>query len=175
MDLYRVEAPNSEEYAFPVSLTEALNQLKKRAPRERFGNALRVIRVRYQLDPAHPPTVHTAAMRQVWRATVVRFPDIGSLGVCVCKESSQHRYGHAADWAASREAKDSGKLRAYLKRIADWQVKQAEAGDLPISQVIYRSRIWQPGGWKPYTGVPHIIHVHTSCSPLMDTSKPCTC
>jgi len=173
MILYRVEAVHSEEYGFPVPLNVALDQIKSRAPKEE-SSALRILRVEYELNPTAPPTIHTNALRDIWRATVLRFPDIGTLGVYACKPLSQHRYGNAADWAASREARHEDKVRRYLGAVADWQVAQAMKEILPIAQVIVQKQIWQRGsGWEPYTGIPHVSHVHTSAYPMIQTSLPC--
>lgn len=170
--LYRVEAPNSEDYGFPVPLPEALQQVKQRAPHEKQG-ALRILRVDYQLDPEAPPGIHTKAAARIWRATILRFPDIGSLGVYVCKPDSQHRYGNADDWAAPPTANTSDKVIGYLDTVAHWQVNQAIRGTLPITQLIWRFRIWTPEqGWHPYTGIPHYAHIHDS-GPLINTSLPC--
>lgn len=169
--LYRVERARSEEYGFPVPLDDAISQIRRRAPNEE-GSALRILRVEYELDPTAPPTLHTNALRQIWTATILRFPDIGSLGVYVCKPDSQHRYGNAADWTA---AKDTGvNFRSYLSKVADWQVLQAKQGRLPIAQVIWQKQIWQSAsGWEAYAGIPHASHVHTSARPMIDTMRPC--
>ena len=172
LTLYRVEAPHSEDYGFPVPLPEALAQIRHRAPMEKDG-ALRILRVNYQLNPSEPPTIHTKAARHIWRATVLRFPDIGSAGVYVCKDGSQHRYGNADDWVAPPTANTSTKIIDYLDDVARWQVKQIEADTLPISQLIWRFRIWTPSEkWHPYTGIPHYAHIHDS-GPLINTSIPC--
>jgi len=172
--LYRVERVHGEELSFPVPYGEAIDQLRERIPKEPVGEPLRVVRIDYELDPNRPPTIYTRPMLQVWRATILKFPDVGTMGVYVCKDSSQHRYGNAGDWGAPDHLRTAATVQSYLQRVADWQVREARAHRLPISQVIVFSEIWTPEQqWHPYTGNPHAVHVHTSASPLIDTDRPC--
>lgn len=65
---------------------------------------------------------------------------------------SEHSYGTAFDFGGSTV--DLARLSGYLV---------ANAKRLGIVQVIFQTRIWEPGkGWFPYTGVPHSTHVHIS-------------
>ncbi len=170
--LYRVELLGSETLGDPVSLRKALRQVRLRVPREHEG-ALRILRVEYGLDPAHPPgTIYTPAQRQVWQATVERFPDIGTAGTYVCKPASQHRYGNATDWTAP-PGRD---VSSYLGQVWTWQLDQARTARLPISELIFQTKIaTKAHAWlvRHYDGVPHVAHVHDSADPLIDTSRPC--
>lgn len=180
--LYRVEAPDSEQLGFPVELDRAVEQVRKRAPSERTG-ALRIVRVEYELDPDGPPTIATKAQREVWRGTVVKFPDVGTMGTYVCKDGSQHRYGNAGDWAAAKAAKTTEAIIAYLWKVARWQRAQGVRFEktrgregLPVSEVIFRDRIatrLQGWTWRSYGGVLHAVHVHDSAYLLIATSRPC--
>lgn len=169
--LYRVESLTSEDMTFPVTLSEALDQIHFRAPKEKDGS-LRIRRVDYQLPPEEPPGIHTNAAQRIWRATILRFPDIGYAGCYVCKPDSQHRYGNAIDWVAPPSCDTSAEIIRYLSHVAEWTVAEAKQ-DLPVTQVIWRYEIWTPAaGWHPYTGDPHYSHVHDS-GPLIPTSRPC--
>lgn len=184
MDLYRVEvAGRRDDLGFPVELDQAIGQVRRRAPLEPFGDALRIVRIRYRLDPAEPPSQHTPAAREVWRGTVLRFPDIGSLGVYVCKPDSQHRFGNAEDWAAA-VGLEGDALSAYLWGVFDWQLLQAKkyertdgAEGLPIAELIFRDVIaTRARDWvrRPYTGTFHAAHVHSSDYPLvLPYDRPC--
>lgn len=182
-ELYRVEAPSSERLGFPVPLEEAVEQVRRRAPREPFGEPLRIVKILYRLDPEEPPGIETRAMRKVWRATVLRFPDVGSVGVYVCKLASQHRFAHAGDWTAPPSADSTAEVIAYITEVAEWQRRQGiifertdGAEGLPISEVIVRDRIAtraQAWIWRDYGGVLHASHVHSSCFPLFDPDLPC--
>jgi len=180
--LYRVERLGSEELGFPVSLKVALKQVRERVPKE-TESPLRIARVEYGLDPVAPPTLHTGPMKSVWRATVLKFPDIGWAGTYVCKLGSQHRFGNATDWQAPKDAKTTQAIVEYLWEVFNWQRRMGihflESGvdGLPVSELIFRDTIStrRIGPWsrRKYTGVFHASHVHTSCYPLIDTSEPC--
>lgn len=182
MRLYRVETL-AGPLGFPVELEPALVTAGKRLPKLTSGDTLRVVPIDYELDPATPPTLHTPAERECWRGTVVRFPDIGTLGVYVCKPASQHRYGNAGDWAAPRELKSTAKVVAYLEEVFEFHRRQgklfeksAGAEGLPVSEVIFRDKITtRARGWRirTYTGTFHAAHVHQSAYPLISTTRPC--
>jgi len=182
--LWRVERVHGSELSLPVGKAEALEQVRARMEREPLGDPLRVVRVVYRLDPDGPPGAATPAMRKVWRATVLRFPEVGTLGVCVCKDSSQHRFGNAGDWAAPPNL-STGRIVDYLHDVFTYQRAQGidfedsggRAG-LPVSEVIFRDEIaTRAQGWtvRDYGGTFHAAHVHSSAYPLIDTSRPCTC
>jgi hypothetical protein len=170
--LYRVERLGSEDLGPPVSLYKALRQVRRRAPRER-ENALRILRVDYNLDPDHPPgDVWTPAQSKVWTATVIAFPDIGTMGTFACKTASQHRYGNASDWAAPPDAN----VHTYLGRVFEWQLREARADRLPLAELIFERTIATAAHtWtkRVYGGIPHVVHVHDSASPLVNTTLPC--
>ena len=176
--LYRVEgAGKDEEYSFPVPKDKMLEQVASRAPKEEEGS-LRIRRVEYRLDPNMPPTIHTAAIRRIWRATILRYPDIGSLGVYVCKPLQHGRGGNAWDYSAPFEVvkKGSDAIHEWLFDTAKWlrnegaafTSSQGEKG-LPISEIIVldhiatRAQDWM---WRDYTGTYHASHGHISGYPL---------
>jgi len=186
-DYYRVEAVHGSELSFPVRKRDALDQLAARMELEKLGDPLRVVRLRYRLDPEQPPGQlgdgFTAPIRRVWRGTVIRFPDIGSLGVFVCKPLQHGRGGgNAADWSAALDADTDAKLIAYLWDVFDFERKagidfeHSNGRDgLPVSEVIFRDKIaTRSAGWtiRPYSGTFHASHVHTSGFPLLPPG-PC--
>jgi hypothetical protein len=186
-DFYRVEAVHGSELSFPVHKREALDQLSKRMELERIGEPLRVVRLRYRLDPEGPPPPFTLALRRVWRSIVTRFPDVGSLGTFACKADSQHAVldgtANAADWSAALTANTDAKLIAYLWDVFDYsrrlgmlfEQKSGRDGD-PISEVIFRDKITtRAQDWtvRPYTGTFHATHVHTSAFPLLRVDPGC--
>jgi len=181
--LYRVEQVHGGELSFPVHKAEALDQVRKRIDLEPLGDPLRIVRIDYRLSPEQPPQPHTGPMVRVWRATVVRFPMIGTLGVGVCKPASQHRYGNAGDWAAPPQA-GTGEIINYLGDVFDWHRHEGIRFDesnghegLPTSEVIFRDKIaTRAHGWRvrDYDGQFHYSHEHVSCYPLIDTSRPCS-
>jgi hypothetical protein len=179
--LYRVEQLTGG-LGYPVELPEAMEQVNARLRRLEAGDTLSVRPIEYQLDPNEPPgEVHTPQLERVWRDTITRFAEIGHMGVYACKDFSQHRYGNAVDWGASREAKDANRIRAYLSAVFKWSRQQGidfENGDggLPISEVIFRDKIsTRLHDWtvRAYTGTFHAVHVHVSCYPLIPTDTPC--
>jgi len=181
--LYRVEQVHGDEFSFPVHKAEALDQVRRRIDQEPLGDPLRIVRIDYRLSPEQPPHPFTPPMLRVWRATIVRFPMIGTLGVYVCKLASQHRYGNAGDWAAPPQA-GTGEIINYLGDVFDWQRREGirfedSDGDegLPVSEVIFRDKIaTRAQGWRvrDYGGVFHASHVHGSCYPIIPTSRPCS-
>lgn len=180
---WRVERVLGDDLGFPLRKAAALAEIRERMDREPLGDPLRVVRLHYRLDPEAPPSTHTPALRRIWRATVVRFPEIGSAGVAVCKPSSQHRFGNAADWTAP-PGLSTDELIAYLWRVFDFlraagMVHERTAGreGLPVSELIFRDKIsTRAQGWlvRPYTGTFHAAHVHSSGFPLIDPNRPCT-
>jgi hypothetical protein len=62
-----------------------------------------------------------------------------------------------------------------LQAIANHCVNRAQAGGLPVAQVIYNRRVWTPGsGWSYYGGSdPHTSHVHITARPEMSGTPPC--
>jgi len=89
-----------------------------------------------------------------------QFPQLESWGICNCRlvagtwSWSQHAYCNAEDVHGGAEVMQ--KAAAFLKR-------KGNAGDIPLGQVIYNRRYWEPSfaDWKPYYGVnPHTDHVH---------------
>jgi len=182
--LWRVEQVHGNELSFPVGKSEALDQVRRRMDVEPLGDPLRIVRIDYRLDPDEPPGHYTPAMRVVWRQTIVKFPKIGTLGVCVCKDASQHRFGNAGDWAAPSGSNDAQTI-AFLWDVFAWhrdsgiEFEQTNGRrGLPVSEVIFRDKIsTRAHDWtiRPYTGTFHAAHEHGSCYPLIDTSRPCTC
>ena len=179
--LYRVEKADSEELGFPVELDEALEQVARRVQRENEGS-LRITKVRYRLDPEEPPSTESRPMKQLWRGTVLKFPDIGSAGVFVCKPLQHGRGGgNAGDWTAP-VGSNTEEIINYLRRVFLWQREQGilfEDSDgkqgLPISEVIFRDQIaTRARNWniRPYTGTFHASHVHSSAFPLLGPG-PC--
>lgn len=180
MRLYRVETL-SGELGFPVDRATAIEQATRRLPKVDPGDSLRIRAVEYRLDPGEPFTIHTRPMLRVWRGTVLKFPDIGSLGVYVCKPL-QHRFGNAGDWGAPPSADTTAEVVAYISEVAEWQRRRGmafedgESDGLPVSEVIVRDRIAtraQGWAWRLYTGTLHAAHVHSSCYPLIDPGLPC--
>lgn len=79
---------------------------------------------------------------------------------------SQHAWGNAYD---------AGGPFTVLQAIATHCVNKAIAGALPVAQVIFNHRVWQPGsGWTNYSGVDqHTTHVHITARPEMTGTPPC--
>lgn len=182
-DWYRIETVHGSELSFPVHKREALEQIAQRMDAEPIGDALRVVRLHYRLNPEDPPGTQSGPMLRVWRGIVVRFPDVGSAGVFVCKPLQHGRGGgNAGDWTAALSANTDAKLIAYLWDVFDFSLEQGKlfersAGNdgLPISEVIFRDRIaTRSASWtvRPYTGEFHATHVHTSAYPLLPPG-PC--
>lgn len=180
--LWRVEQVHGDEFSFPTTKAKALDQVRERMDREPLGDPLKVVRIDYRLDPDAPPEPYTEAVRKVWRSTVLRFPEVGSLGVYVHKPDSQHcvdgpqgETGNAADWAAPARLTDP-KLIAWLWDVFDFHRREGIVysnsngrDGLPVSQVIFRDKIATAEfGWivRPYTGTFHATHEHSSASPL---------
>lgn len=176
--LYRVEGPGRDEaYSFPVDKERMLEQVAARAPKETEGS-LRILRVAYRLDPAGPPQPATSAIEKVWRGTVLRYPEIGSLGVFVCKPLQHGRGGNAWDYSAPLEVvkKGADAIHEWLFDTAKWLRNEGAAftssqgqRGLPIAEIIVldhiatRAQDWM---WRTYTGAYHATHGHISGYPL---------
>lgn len=178
MDLWRVETVHGNALTFPVGKQDALDQIRKRMESEPLGDPLRVVRIRYRLDPDEPPSSESQPMEKLWRGMVVRFPDIGSAGVFVCKPLQHGRGGgNAGDWTAALSANTDAKLIDYLWDVFNFSRREGEEFErsngkdgLPISEVIFRDKIaTRAMGWtiRNYTGTFHATHVHTSAYPLL--------
>jgi hypothetical protein len=181
--LYRVEESHGEDFTFPVRKAVALDQVRNRIDHEPLGNPLRIVRIDYRLDPDAPPEPYTIPVRTIWRATVLRFPEIGSLGVYVRKPDSEHcvntpagAKGNAADWSPPPRSSEP-ELIKFLWDVFDYHRAQGALFErsrgregLPISEVITRDKIaTRAQGWtvRPYTGVFHATHEHSSAYPLL--------
>jgi hypothetical protein len=153
---------------------------------------LRVRKIVYELPPEAPPGGHsyTAAARKLYRRTVAHEPLVGWAGGFFCKLTvgggvSQHAVrtaqfpsaGNAFDWTAPEhvEAQGAQAIIDWLWVLARWQVAQAKAGELPLSENIFRDRKWREssGRWGAYTGQLHAAHIHSSASPYVDRAAAC--
>lgn len=181
--LWRVEQVHGDEFSFPVGKPRALEQVRERMDREPLGDPLKLVRVDYRLDPEVPPQPYTAPIRVVWRATVLKFPKIGTLGVYVHKPDSQHcvdapggnEIGNAADWSAAPDSNATA-LITFLWDVFDFHrhegIRFTETNGregLPVSEIITRDKIaTRAQGWtvRDYSGTFHATHEHVSAYPL---------
>jgi len=103
-----------------------------------------------------------------------QFPQLSSYGICSCRRVtgttswSQHAYCNAEDYGASF---------SYMQKSVDWlnQNIGGRGEDLPISQLIFNRRIWEPDtGWQYYGGSdPHTGHFHISGLPERTGTPEC--
>lgn len=100
------------------------------------------------------------------------FPNHLNLGWFNCRrilgssEWSQHAFGNAYD---------AGGPFAMLQAIATHVVAGAQQGRLPVAQVIFNRKVWEPDtGWRSYSGSdPHTGHVHITARPELFGTPPC--
>lgn len=97
--------------------------------------------------------------QQVYSAVRTEFPDMSDIGGYRAGDSGDHGSGNAVDVMVSGSRGD---------QVAAWV--QQNAGSLNVTYVIWKQRIWHPGGgWEPMEdrGDPtqnHFDHVHVSVS-----------
>lgn len=95
--------------------------------------------------------------QQVYSAVRTEFPDMSDIGGYRAGDSGDHGSGNAVDVMVSGSRGD---------QVAAWV--QQNAGSLNVKYVIWKQRIWHPGGgWEPMAdrGDPtqnHFDHVHIS-------------
>lgn len=95
--------------------------------------------------------------QKVYSAVRTQFPDMTNIGGYRAGDPGDHGSGNAVDIMVTGSRGD---------QVASWL--QANAGQLNIKYIIWKQRIWMPGGsWKPMEdrGDPtqnHFDHVHVS-------------
>jgi hypothetical protein len=178
--LYRVEGPGKdEEYSPLVSEARMLELVEQRAPKETEGT-LRIKRFEYRLDPRDAPMA-TGPLQRIWKATIERYPDIGSLGTFVCKPLQHGRpgngKGNAWDYAVPMNVTGTTAIHDWIAEAALWIRQQGMRFDetrgdegLPVAEIIWLDKIatWARD-WtiRSYGGTFHATHGHISAYPLL--------
>lgn len=121
-----------------------------------------------------PDSPGNAAIDVMRYHTYKQFPALYSLGICSCrrvagsKTWSQHSYCNAEDFGGGF---------AVMAAAADWLVDNSGSRGLrlPVAQVIFNRRVWEPSsGWRYYGGSdPHTSHIHVTGAPMRTGVPPC--
>lgn len=176
----RVDGDLGPELDRATMLRRLEGRLKRLAPAahrlELRGTDLRIryAAVEVPWEPANTPG--TPAIDLVYAAVFDNptWADRGvvSWGIVNCRRIagsqtwSQHAWGNGLDIHASF---------AVMTELASFLSDEADAGRLPIAQILFDSSVWTPReGWRhAVLSTPHTDHVHVSGAPMKEGTPPC--
>lgn len=130
--------------------------------------ALRIVETKLKLVD----TTGNDRIDLIYSYIIDNFNGVVNWGICSCRDIagtsdwSQHAYCNAVDLHAS------GSVMAAIFAAV---IREAEANNLPVENIIYNRRIWNPGqGLHGYGGEnPHTDHVHIDGRPNFNGTPAC--
>lgn len=173
-----------EEWGRKLTRVQVMTKLRNQLPRADVGLAWYVdtaklwhVHIRkVDVAPAIPDSPGTTAI-DISRYWILRNWKLESWGVCNCRRIagssswSQHAWCNAEDYHA---------VFATMEDASRWIAtaalgKVSGVPNLPVSQVIFASRIWTPSNptFVYVSGIGHYDHIHISGDPLRVGTPPC--
>lgn len=175
-DGFQIKPKDRDDWSLILALSDALERYQERLSDSKVGRVWQIKAVidGYQekgakVDADLRAIVETSgndAIDLIVGSVVVRFPEVKSMGVYVCKRStsgswSQHAFANAADFGGPGPWGSAQNI-ALLDKVNDFLVWAMYSDYLPVSQV----------GWRNWSGH-YPGHLHVSGAPLKTGTPAC--